>query len=112
MGYFDINELDCVILEPKGAISVLPKDIERPIRASDMNIQAKQHSLLGNVIIDGKIMNNNLNAFGKDEKWILDEIKSSNNINIEDVVLATLSENGTLSFHMKDYQIQKNTPLI
>ena len=60
-GYFDISQIEYAIMESKGTLSIMPKDEYNQITKKDMNLKINKNSLVANIIIDGKIMYNNLN---------------------------------------------------
>ena len=66
-GYFDVSKLQCAILEGNGKISFLPKATDRPMIPADINLNPSQDFMVANVIIDGKLMQKNLQHTGKDE---------------------------------------------
>lgn len=88
-GYFDLEEIHTVFLEPSGMISVLPLAANRPLTPSDMNIKPTQSLPLANVIIDGKILYDNLRNTGRDDKWLNKQLETKGVKNIRDVILAT-----------------------
>lgn len=100
-GYFDINEIDYAILETKGTIAVKVKPHAQSVKLSDLSIQTEGEGLLANVMIDGKILSGNLEAYQKDEKWLLDQLKSQGISSPKEVIIATLSDKGELSVHVK-----------
>ncbi len=88
-GYFDLEEIHTVYLEPSGMISVLPKSANRPATPKDMNLNPTQSMPLANVIIDGKILYDNLHNTGKDDKWLNKQLESKGVKNLKDIILAT-----------------------
>ena len=69
-GYFDLNEIQTAIFEHNGKMSVLPKSANRPITPTDMKITAKATHIATEVIMDGRVMGENLTRIGRDEKWL------------------------------------------
>ena len=59
-GYFDLSEIKYALMESNGTVSILPYETERPLKVKDMKVKPKKEGLCANVIIDGKIMENNL----------------------------------------------------
>ena len=53
-------------------------------------------------MIDGKILKGNLKAFGKNEQWLRDTLKSQGIEKLSDVVLASLDTDGNLSAFAKN----------
>lgn len=73
-GYFNLNHLQTAILEPNGKISFLPKSSKRYVIPEDLKILPEEERPLVNLIIDGKILVENLNCTGKNEKWLIEEL--------------------------------------
>ena len=67
---FNIEDVQFAIMESNGQLSVLIKADKKPITPYDMNIKVKNLSLINDIIIDGKIVNKNLQIVGVDEKWL------------------------------------------
>ena len=65
-GYFDISEIDYAIVEANGELSILAKSEYLPVNRNDMKLKVSKNGLCANVIIDGKVMYNNLKKINKD----------------------------------------------
>ncbi len=100
-GYFDLTKVQTVLLESNGKFSILPISDERPVTGKDLGIAPAQDTLVANVIIDGKIMTQNLRHTGKNEKWLIDQLKAKNVKDISDVFLATCDLNNKLQVFKK-----------
>ena len=74
-GYFDLDELQTVVFEHNGKLSVLPKAASRPVTPDDMKITARATRVGTEIIMDGRIMGENLGRIGRDEKWLKSELK-------------------------------------
>ena len=70
-GYFSLNEIESVFLEQNGAISVLPKDKNRPATPDDFKIRVHQSRPELVVIMDGRIMHRNLKSTGNNKDWLM-----------------------------------------
>lgn len=92
IGYFDINEIDYAIMECNGKLSIMPKSGYKNVSIKDLNLKEENQGLTANVIIDGKIMVNNLKNMGKDIKWLNQQLKIQG-YSKEQVLLATLDIN-------------------
>lgn len=88
-GYFDLQEVHSVFLETNGTFSVLPLSKNRPATPEDLNLNPVQKTPMANVIIDGKIMHDNLKSTGKNENWLKKQLKANDNVDIKEVILAT-----------------------
>ena len=105
-GYFDISQIEYAIMESKGTISIMPKGEFKPITIKDLNIKPKEQGLTSNVIIDSKIMENNLYNMNKDEKWLLQKLKEKGYKNKDNILLATLDINEKLIIYEKNIREQ------
>ena len=89
-GYFDIGEIEYALMEANGDISILPKEKYRMVKLEDLNIKKAQQGLYANVIIDGKIMTENLKRINRDSNWLMENIK---NYDLANILLATVDKN-------------------
>ena len=101
-GYFDVSKLETAILEGNGRISFLPKAADRPLTPSDVNLAATQDFMVANVILDGRVMSENLKNTGNDEKWLISQIKGQGAKRVEDVLLATCDATNKVTVFMKE----------
>ena len=110
-GYFDINEIDYALMEINGAISFLPMEKEKPVTKKDMKIKCDKGGLTVNAIIDGKYMDNNMTASGKDKEWLDHELKVQGYDSYDDILLATVDTNYQVKIYRKNIKPEKNTVL-
>jgi uncharacterized membrane protein YcaP (DUF421 family) len=89
------------VLEANGKISFLPISDQRPIIGKDLDIKPTQDMLVANVIIDGKIMYDNLKHTGKNNKWLMDQLKANDVKDVAEVFLATCDLNNKLKVYKK-----------
>lgn len=73
-GYFDPNEIQTAILETNGQISFLPKSANRPATPQDLNLHPDQATTWYDLILDGRLMQDNLKASGRDERWLQEQL--------------------------------------
>lgn len=97
-GVFDLTQINYALMEANGELSILLKPEYLPITPNDMKLKPEKNSLVANIIIDKKIMPNNLKQMNKDEKWLLKELKVKG-YKLEDVLLATLDINDKLTIY-------------
>lgn len=107
MGYFDITEISYAILEVNGKMSILPKSDYQVPNLVDLNIKTDKAYLSINIIIDGKLMNENLKNSNKNEEWLKKELKKQGYSNYNNILLATLT-NGNLAVFEKNHKEPKN----
>jgi len=55
-------------MESDGKLTVLPKVSKQPVTTGDLNISTNYIGLMSDIIIDGKIMYDNLKVANHDEK--------------------------------------------
>ena len=90
---FSFADVEYVILETNGDISVILKPEKRNVTLEDMNIQAEYTGIPYNLILDGNVMSDNLRAIGKDYKWLEKQIKKFG-IKPENTLIATIDAKG------------------
>lgn len=98
-GYFNISDIKTAVLEPNGKISFLPKSTVRPATPIDFNITPPSTSININIIIDGRILYENLQNSGHDEMWLQKQIISQGFENIQEIFLAVLDNQNNLSIY-------------
>ena len=72
-GYTDPATVKYAILETNGQLSVLPYANQKPPTAQQLQVSAEESGLPLVVISDGRLLEHNLRALGRDRKW-LDQI--------------------------------------
>ena len=102
---FDINDLDCAILETSGDISVLLKEDAQPVSNKDlkktMQSNSQKQTLSYEIIVDGDLNEEDLEKAGKNHKW-LDKYLKDNKIKTEDVGLLSLDKNDNITLLEKN----------
>lgn len=106
-GYFNVAEIEYAILETNGKLSVLPKSNSRPATAQEAGLQPPQATICADVILDGKIMEENLSRMDINKTWIQEQLKKQGIKNIKDVLLANLNDNKELSVYLKNQTDEK-----
>lgn len=100
-GYFNLSDLETVILEPNGKLSFLPISDKRPITPTDLDLNFPNERLTTNVIIDGKVVITNLLETGNDEIWLQKQLNSQGFDDVNEIFLATCDSNNNLSVYKK-----------
>lgn len=106
-GIFDLNEVNYAIMESNGRLSVMKKPEYQPLTPNDMNIQVKDKGIGTELIYDGILFTENLKQAGKDESWLMDQLKSQGISDISEVFLASVNPEGNLYIDKYDDHIQK-----
>ena len=100
MGYFDLNEIQTAVFESNGKLSVLPKAANRPATPQDLKITVKEAHIGTEVILDGRVMSDNLSRMGKNEAWLEKQLKSQGYKDAKEIFLGIYrTEDNTLSLY-------------
>lgn len=73
-GVFNIGDVEYAILETSGQISVIQKPNKRTTIPEDFNIMPDYEGIAYDLVIDGKIMEENLKKIDKDEDWLRKQV--------------------------------------
>lgn len=107
-GYFSVSEIKFAILETNGKLSVMPYSAFKQVTNQAMGIQEDDGSLETNVIIDGEVMEQNLSYANKNLEWLNTKLAEMN-LDVSDVMLGTLDDEGNLACYEKGKTSHKNT---
>lgn len=99
-GYFNLSDIQYAIMETSGKISFMPVPQQRPLNPSDFNFTPERESLQVNVIMDGKVVENNLAQAGITKKELVRRVHKRNK-EIKDIFLATMDSNKVLTIFDK-----------
>ena len=72
---FNLGDVEYAILETNGEVTVIQKPEKRNVIAADLNKSPEYEGISYDLVIDGKIMEKNLKSIGKDEKWLIAQLK-------------------------------------
>ena len=92
-GFFDLEDIQTAIFEANGRLTVLPKSESRPMSAKDINLSVPTSHIGTEIIMDGRIMGENLKRAGLDAKWLDAKLRESGYKKVEDIFLAIYREN-------------------
>ncbi len=101
MGYFNIDDVQSIIMEPNGKISVLPRSERRPVNPQDLGLKLAPEKLIANVILDGVVLERNLRHTGNNEQWLRNKLKELGIDDVSKVFLATCDFQNTLSVYLR-----------
>jgi len=99
-GYFNLGDIDYAIMETTGKISFLPMPMKRQLNPKDFNFAPVREGLCINVILDGRIMENDLKNANMTKKELERQLKSQDK-KIENILLATVDANKKLTVFEK-----------
>ena len=86
-GYFDLDDIQLAVFEHNGKLSILPRAASRPATPEDLKITAKATHIGVEVIMDGRIIGDNLSRSGKNEKWLGEQLKLQGHKDAKEIFL-------------------------
>ncbi|WP_338448939.1 DUF421 domain-containing protein [Niallia oryzisoli] len=92
----EVHHVSLALWEPDGTISIFLNPQQQTITKADMKIQTKPFSFPRTVIKEGKLNIYVLHEIGKDEEWLKERIKSSYNVELHHILLATIDQKNNL----------------
>lgn len=72
---FNVADVEYAILETSGQITVIQKPNKRTTIPEDFNIMPEYEGMSYDLVVDGKVMYENLKSLGKDYTWLEKEAK-------------------------------------
>lgn len=103
-GYFDLNELDKIILETNGKFSFYPKTTNRPVKLSDLNKQFSKEYIPVILLLQGKFFEDNLKLINKDKEWLFNYFKV-NALKKEDIEVLYVDANNNIRYYLRNKEI-------
>lgn len=97
----NLGDVEFAILETSGQISVVQKPAKRNLRPEDLNITANYEGIAFDLVIDGKVMRDNLEKINKDYNWLVDEVGKFN-MKPEEALVVVLNGDGTIFCQKKE----------
>ena len=96
-GYFNLSDIQTAVFEFNGKLSILPVSKKRPANPEDLNLSPAPEFIHTEVIMDGRILDENLKRMGLDDKWLLKQLNAQGYKKAEEVFLALCDENNQLT---------------
>ena len=91
----NIKDVDYAILETSGQVTVIQKPNKRGIIPEDFGIKPKYEGITYDLVVDGKVMYDNLKKLKKDYNWLKKEV-SKFKIEPEQALIVTIDEKGEI----------------
>jgi uncharacterized membrane protein YcaP (DUF421 family) len=91
----NIGDVEYAILETSGDITVIKKPEKRETIPEDFGIIPEYEGIMYDLVIEGKIMYDNLKKIGKDYEWLKKEVKKFK-IKPEEALIVTLDGKGQM----------------
>lgn len=102
-GYPCISDINYVILEENGKMSVFPKAGKMPATPEDLSVKSKEYGIGHLIILDGSVMSKNLPLAGWSEKR-LNKTLSQKSLSPKDIFLMTVDDGGRVTIILKEKQ--------
>lgn len=92
---FYIEDVEYAILETNGELSIILKPDRQNVSLSDLNIDGKYKGIPYELVVDGKIMNENLEKINKTYGWLKNEINKFG-YNPEEALIVSCDAEGNI----------------
>lgn len=97
----NLGDVEYAILETSGEVTVIQKPEKRNTIPEDFNIQPDYEGIPYDLVVDGKIMNKNLKAIGKNYAWLKKQVEKFN-MKPEEALVVTLDGKGQIFCQSKE----------
>ena len=74
-GYFNLNDIGTAVFEYNGKLSILPVSAKRPLNPEEIALKPKPEHIGTEIIMDGRIIGDNLARKGLNDEWLTKELK-------------------------------------
>ena len=91
----NLGDVEYAILETSGEVTVIQKPNKRNVTPEDLNIMPDYEGIPYDLVIDGKIMYDNLKILEKDYDWLKKEVNKFG-FNPEEALIVTLDGNNQI----------------
>lgn len=92
-GYFDLTTIQTAIFEYNGKLTILPVTTQRPVTPQDLDLNPDQELIFTELIMDGRILEENLHRMGLDRTWLDKQLKQRHISSAKEVFLAVCDRN-------------------
>ena len=96
-----LGDVEYAILETSGQVTVIQKPEKRNTIPEDFNIVPEYEGIPYDLVIDGKIMYDNLKALGKNREWLKKQVEKFK-IKPEDALVVTYDGKGQIFCQKKE----------
>ena len=97
----NLADVEYAILETSGQVSIIQKPNKRTTIPEDFNIIPEYEGIPYDLVVDGKIMNDNLKILNKTYGWLKKEVNKFN-IEPEEALLVTVNAKGDIFCQKKE----------
>ena len=97
LGYFNLNDIQTAVFEYNGRLSILPVSDKRPVNPADMQLSPSPASICTEVIMDGRVMGDNLRRMGLNDKWLAKQLAAQGYSSPKEIFLGVCDRNHQLT---------------
>ena len=97
----NLGDVEYAILETSGNITVIQKPEKRNTIPEDFNIVPDYEGISYDLVVDGKIMDENLKKLGKNYQWLKKQVEKFN-IRPEEALVVTIDGKGQIFCQEKE----------
>ena len=97
----NLGDVEYAILETSGQVTVIQKPDKRNTIPQDFNIMPEYEGIPYDLVVDGKVMQENLKAIGKDYKWLKKQVEKFN-MKPEEALIVTFDGKGQIFCQKKE----------
>ena len=102
-GYFNLDDIQTAVYEYNGKLSILPVSTKRPLNPADLEFSPEPEHIGTEVIMDGRIIGDNLKRKGLNETWLKKELKEQGFHNAGEIFLGICGKDNQLTLYpLKD----------
>ena len=98
-GYFNLDDIQTAVYEYNGKLSILPVSAKRPLNPEDVNIAPELEHIGTEVIMDGRIIGDNLSRKGLNEIWLKKELRKQGCKNAKVIFLGICGKDNQLTLY-------------
>ena len=97
----NLGDVEYAILETSGQVTVIQKPEKRNTIPEDFNIVPEYEGIPYDLVVDGKIMDENLRIIGKNREWLKKQVEKFN-IKPEEALVVTFDGKGQIFCQAKE----------
>lgn len=97
----NLGDVEYAILETSGQVTVIQKPEKRNTIPEDFNIIPEYEGIPYDLVVDGKVMNKNLKAIGKNYNWLKKQVEKFD-IKPEEALVVTIDGKGQIFCQKKE----------
>lgn len=102
----DLGDVEYAILETSGDITVIQKPDKRAATPEDFGIMPEYEGISYNLILDGKVIKENLKAINKDYAWLKKQVNKFQ-VEPEEALVVSINGKGKIFCQAKEKEFEK-----